>query len=116
MSISRHTLCLQPRARFALAVLLALPVAGILSQTPLVHAAEPATAIPAPVVDATAPGDGLETAVVAGGCFWGVQAVFAHVQGVTLALSGYAGGTTVNPRYTEVTSGTTGHAESVRIT
>src|SRR2546425_6515881 len=116
MITPRHTLSLRPLARFALAVLLALPVASILAQTPLVHAAEPATAIPAPVVDATAPGDGLETAVVAGGCFWGVQAVFAHVKGVTLALSGYAGGTTVDPRYTEVTTGTTGHAESVRLT
>ena len=116
MSTPCITLSLRPLARFALAVLLAFTIASVLTQTPLVHVAEPATATPAPVVDATAPADGLETAVVAGGCFWGVQAVFAHVKGVTLALSGYAGGTTVDPRYTEVTTGTTGHAESVRLT
>jgi peptide-methionine (S)-S-oxide reductase len=112
----RITLSMRPLARFARAVLLVLAVASVLAQTPLVHAAESAMAIPAPVVDATAPADGLETAVVAGGCFWGVQAVFAHVKGVTLALSGYAGGTTVTPRYAEVSAGTTGHAESVRLT
>src|SRR6266850_2230919 len=102
--------------RVALAVLLALAVARILAPTPLAHAAEAATAIPAPAVDTTTPGKGLETAVVAGGCFWGVQAVFAHVKGVTLAVSGYAGGTTVAPSYAAVSAGDTGHAESVQIT
>jgi peptide-methionine (S)-S-oxide reductase len=104
------------RARLALAMLLALAVASILAQTPLAHAADPAMAIPAPAVDATVPGDELDTAVVAGGCFWGVQAVFAHVKGVTLAVSGYAGGTTVAPSYKAVSAGYTGHAESVQIT
>jgi peptide-methionine (S)-S-oxide reductase len=103
-------------ARLALVVLLALSIASILAQTPLAHAADPVMTIPAPAVDATVPGDGLETAVVAGGCFWGVQAVFAHVKGVTLAVSGYAGGTTVAPSYAAVSAGDTGHAESVQIT
>ena len=57
-----------------------------------------------------------ETAVFAGGCFWGIEGVFEHVKGVTDAVSGYAGGTTKNPTYDQVTSGATGHAESVRVT
>ena len=56
-----------------------------------------------------------ETAVFAGGCFWGVEAVFEHVKGVTNVVSGYAGGTTVNPDYDIVSSGSTGHAESVKV-
>jgi peptide-methionine (S)-S-oxide reductase len=113
MRIPHTTLSLR---RLTFAGLLALAVAGILTQTPRTPAAEPATAIPAPAVDATAPGGGLETAVVAGGCFWGVQAVFAHVKGVTRAVSGYAGGRTVTPSYEAVSVGDTGHAESVHIT
>lgn len=57
-----------------------------------------------------------ETAVFAGGCFWGVEAVFEHVKGVTNVVSGYAGGTTVNPDYDDVSSGSTGHAEAVKVT
>jgi peptide-methionine (S)-S-oxide reductase len=73
-------------------------------------------AVPAPVVDeAKATAKGKETAVVAGGCFWGIQAVFSHVKGVRSATSGYAGGTVKNPDYETVSSGRTGHAESVRI-
>jgi peptide-methionine (S)-S-oxide reductase len=59
---------------------------------------------------------GQQTAVFAGGCFWGVQAVFQHVKGVTEATSGYAGGTVKSPDYETVSSGSTGHAESVKIT
>jgi peptide-methionine (S)-S-oxide reductase len=57
-----------------------------------------------------------ERAVFAGGCFWGVQAVFQHTKGITSAVSGYAGGTLANPSYGQVSSGRTGHAESVEIT
>lgn len=57
----------------------------------------------------------LETAVFAGGCFWGVEAVFEHIKGVKQVVSGYAGGTVVNPDYDYVSSGRTGHAESVRV-
>ena len=57
-----------------------------------------------------------ETIVFAGGCFWGVQAVFEHVRGVKSAVSGYAGGTMSSPSYEDVSSGTTGHAESVQVT
>jgi peptide-methionine (S)-S-oxide reductase len=73
-------------------------------------------AAPGPVADearATAPAK--ETAVVAGGCFWGIQAVFQHVKGVVSATSGYSGGTVKNPDYETVSSGETGHAESVQI-
>src|SRR5271170_6385913 len=79
-------------------------------------AASAVSAVPDPAVDETlAAKKGQETVVVAGGCFWGIQAVFEHVKGVTRATSGYSGGTVKNPDYEEVSSGTTGHAESVEI-
>jgi peptide-methionine (S)-S-oxide reductase len=56
-----------------------------------------------------------QTIVFAGGCFWGVEAVFEHVKGVSSAVSGYAGGTTGSPSYADVSTGRTGHAESVRV-
>jgi peptide-methionine (S)-S-oxide reductase len=62
-----------------------------------------------------APQPGRETIVLSGGCFWGVQAVFQHTKGVIASTSGYAGGTTKNPSYEMVSSGRTGHAESVRV-
>jgi peptide-methionine (S)-S-oxide reductase len=71
--------------------------------------------VPEPKLDAPRTG-GLQTAVFAGGCFWGVEAVFEHVKGVTDAVSGYAGGKPANPSYEQVSSGETGHAESVRVT
>ena len=80
-------------------------------------AAEEARTIPAPVADeAAALGASSETAVLAGGCFWGVQGVFQHVKGVMSAVSGYAGGHARQAHYETVGTGTTGHAESVRIT
>jgi peptide-methionine (S)-S-oxide reductase len=72
--------------------------------------------IPAPKEDTPlATQSGEATAVIAGGCFWGMQGVFEHVKGVKLVLSGYSGGTVANPGYEEVSSGTTGHAESIEI-
>lgn len=59
---------------------------------------------------------GERSIVFAGGCFWGIQEVFEHVKGVTSAVSGYAGGRIASPTYEQVSSGTTGHAESVRVT
>lgn len=59
---------------------------------------------------------GLKTAVLAGGCFWGMEAVFSHVKGVTSVVSGYAGGKRADAAYDTVSAGTTGHAEAVRIT
>jgi peptide-methionine (S)-S-oxide reductase len=79
-------------------------------------AIEPAHALPAPAVDAM-PGQATSAVIVlAGGCFWGVQGVFQHVKGVTSAVSGYAGGDKKTARYEIVSSGTTGHAESVQVT
>ena len=72
--------------------------------------------LPDPKADESlATAKGKETVVLAGGCFWGIQAVFEHVKGVTRATSGYSGGTVKNPAYEEVSSGTTGHAESVEV-
>jgi len=72
--------------------------------------------VPAPVVDeAKASAPGKQTAVLAGGCFWGIQAVFQHVKGVISATSGYSGGWVKNPDYETVSSGRSGHAESVEI-
>ena len=74
------------------------------------------SAVPAAAVDnPLAAASGQETAVFAGGCFWGIQAVFQHVKGVKSAVSGYAGGSAASPSYEAVSTGTTGHAESVRI-
>jgi peptide-methionine (S)-S-oxide reductase len=80
------------------------------------HAAEAAVAIPAPALDEPAGDRHAETAVFAGGCFWGVQGVFQHVRGVTNAVSGYSGGERGTAEYEQVGSGRTGHAESVQVT
>jgi len=81
------------------------------------NAAEGGVALPNPSVDASLTSiPGRQTAVLAGGCFWGIQAVFQHVKGVKEATSGYAGGSVASPDYEEVSSGNTGHAESVKIT
>ena len=71
---------------------------------------------PAPALNEPAGGSSSETAVLAGGCFWGVQGVFQHVKGVHDAVSGYAGGAADTAHYEVVSGGGTGHAESVRIT
>jgi peptide-methionine (S)-S-oxide reductase len=78
------------------------------------RAAEDAVIIPAPAADVQG-ADGVQTAVLAGGCFWGVQGVFQHTAGVVSAVSGYAGGSKMTADYNLVSTGTTGHAESVQI-
>jgi peptide-methionine (S)-S-oxide reductase len=99
-----------------------LAAAALLGAAAIWHAmpsfaAEPAVVVPAPTADPTAaPGAKSQTAVIAGGCFWGVQGVFQHVKGVSSAVSGYAGGDAGTAKYEMVGSGRTGHAESVRIT
>jgi peptide-methionine (S)-S-oxide reductase len=77
-------------------------------------AAEDAVIVPAPAVDVR-PASGIQTAVLAGGCFWGVQGVFQHTAGVVNAMSGYAGGSKATADYNMVSTGSTGHAESVEI-
>ncbi len=68
-----------------------------------------------PVFAAPAASGARETAVFAGGCFWGIEGVFEHVRGVESAVSGYTGGTTRSPSYAEISTGRTGHAEAVRV-
>jgi peptide-methionine (S)-S-oxide reductase len=79
-------------------------------------AGEDAVSIAPPQKDEVVSTAGSETAVLAGGCFWGVQGVFQHVQGVTKVVSGYAGGKADTAHYERVSDGDTGHAESVEIT
>ncbi len=80
------------------------------------NTATAANALPDPKVDETpAAAKGKETVVLSGGCFWGIQAVFEHVKGVTKATAGYSGGNVKSPSYEEVSSGDTGHAESVEV-
>jgi peptide-methionine (S)-S-oxide reductase len=96
-----------------------LAAAAFLVRHPVMPSASGTTssAIPAPVVDEPATGrPKAETAVLAGGCFWGVQGVFQHVKGVIAAESGYAGGGATTADYETVSTGSTGHAESVRLT
>ena len=78
--------------------------------------AQAEAALPAPALDVAPAGPALQTAVFAGGCFWGVQGVFQHVDGVVQAVSGYSGGDVADPGYLRVGTGTTGHAEAVRVT
>jgi peptide-methionine (S)-S-oxide reductase len=95
----------------------ALLIAAGVSLTGLRSSAESAHTIPPPAVDEQpAEAGASETAVLAGGCFWGVQGVFQHVSGVTNAVSGYAGGEEKSAHYNMVGMGGTGHAESVQIT
>jgi peptide-methionine (S)-S-oxide reductase len=94
-----------------------LAALALLAALPLMQAhSESAVRIDPPSIDEAAPPPGLETAVLAGGCFWGVQAVYQHTNGVTNAVSGYAGGDKKDADYDRVSSSRTGHAESVQIT
>jgi peptide-methionine (S)-S-oxide reductase len=82
-------------------------------------ACAPASAEPnfnAPAATRMAKESGQKTAIFAGGCFWGVEAVFSHMKGVTSAVSGYHGGSAATANYEQVANGNTGHAESVRVT
>lgn len=98
--------------------LLAMLATGLLTTMPACSAvkATAGSALPNPVIDAPlAATKGEQTAVVAGGCFWGVEAVFEHVKGVISVSSGYSGGSAETAHYEMVSAGNTGHAEAVRI-
>src|SRR5260370_17791576 len=103
------------RSHFSRLSLLAIGALAItaFAVAPL-RAAEDAVTIPAPAADVQA-SDGIQTAVIAGGCFWGVQGVFQHTSGVVNAASGYAGGSKSTADYTMVSTGTTSHATSAQI-
>jgi peptide-methionine (S)-S-oxide reductase len=98
----------------ALATIVPLAALGLTTLPSIAEGVLPVSA-PAPAIDEPARSATTETAVFAGGCFWGVQGVFQHVKGVKSAISGYAGGTVDNPTYEMVGSETTGHAESVKV-
>ena len=106
-----------PRSLSNIAAALVIPVALVFLGARLSGGASATLAVPAaaPIVDATPMSAGEDTAVFAGGCFWGVEAVYDHVKGVKRAISGYAGGDVVGPSYEQVSTGDTGHAESVEV-
>jgi peptide-methionine (S)-S-oxide reductase len=91
-----------------------LPRAGLVAL--LAGSAWCAANLPGPAVDENRSEKKSETGVFAGGCFWGVQAVFDAIKGVSSSISGYAGGSKANAHYEIVSTGTTGHAESVQVT
>jgi peptide-methionine (S)-S-oxide reductase len=101
---SRLTLCVAAIGALATTAFFAAPS----------FAAEDAVVIPAPAMEAK-PAGGIQTVVLSGGCFWGVQGVFQHTAGVVSAVSGYSGGSKATAQYEMVSTGTTGHAESVEV-
>jgi peptide-methionine (S)-S-oxide reductase len=103
-TLSRFTFCAAAIGALAMSSIFVAPS----------FAAEEAVIIPPPAMDAKAT-DGIQTAVIAGGCFWGVQGVFQHTAGVVNAVSGYSGGSKATANYTAISTGTTGHAEAVEI-
>ena len=109
MSISKF------RSSLGLVAMLLLAALWGFWRSPL-FGAEAAVAIAPPAVDNAKSAGPAQTGVLAGGCFWGVQGVFEHVRGVQKVVAGYAGGERSTAQYETVSSGTTGHAESVKIT
>ncbi|MGA2779581.1 MAG: peptide-methionine (S)-S-oxide reductase MsrA [Steroidobacteraceae bacterium] len=107
---------LNPRWSIASLTLLALAVIGVAVVRSPLHAAESAVELAPPALDNPKAAGAPQTAVLAGGCFWGVQGVFEHVRGVQRVVAGYAGGDQSTAEYETVSSGSTGHAESVKIT
>ena len=106
---------IEQRTTLWAAALVALGTIGMLVwQSPLFGAEAPVVIAP-PAIDNPKTAGPLQTAVLAGGCFWGVQGVYEHVRGVRKVLAGYAGGDKATAHYETVSSGTTGHAESVKI-
>jgi peptide-methionine (S)-S-oxide reductase len=96
---------------------LSLVAAAILAISPVFLSAKSSKPFPDAAVDSpAAQGNGPQTAVFAGGCFWGVEAVFDHLKGVTNAVSGFSGGSAKTAHYETVSMGNTGHAESVKVT
>ncbi len=103
------------RIKVFAAALLTVSALGI-SLATTSHAETAVVVPPATQLETVDPSTKLETVVLAGGCFWGVQDVFQHLNGVKSAMSGYAGGNADTAEYETVSTGTTGHAESVQIT
>ncbi len=97
--------------------LVVIPAALVLLAAKLTSGATSSSSmsLPSPAFDESSGVAADDTAYFAGGCFWGIEGVFEHVKGVKSAVSGYSGGTVVNPSYDRVTGGETGHAETVRV-
>jgi peptide-methionine (S)-S-oxide reductase len=115
---ARHIEGMEFGRRIMTKAILGLAAAAVIgwgAWSSLSSAAEPAHQVPPPALDEKTTAAS-ETVVMAGGCFWGVQGVFQHVKGVTGAVSGYAGGDKAHAIYDVVSTGATGHAESVQIT
>lgn len=102
--------------RFAVRGAIALAVIAPVAALSRPSSREPTVVPEAAVTSRLSAAPGLQTIVLAGGCFWGIEAVFEHIKGVTDAVSGYAGGTKEQADYETVSTGTTGHAESVKVT
>src|SRR6202050_519654 len=102
--------------KLLLASVTALALVAGIGWVSATRGAERAVVVPPPALDNLRKDGALQTAVVAGGCFWGMQGVFEHVRGVHEVLAGYAGGARPTAQYEEVSTGRTGHAESVQIT
>jgi len=102
--------------RFAVRGAIALAVIAPLAALSRPSSREPTVVPEAAVTSRLSAAPGVQTIVLAGGCFWGIEAVFEHIKGVTDAVSGYAGGTKEQADYETVSTGTTGHAESVKVT
>src|SRR5687768_3739150 len=113
-----RTMLSKSKLRHVVPITLAAAIIAVAAWQPWTTSAvaEEAVVIPAPAIDAQSGPRASEVAVLAGGCFWGVQGVFQHVEGVTRAVSGYAGGNADSANYEATSSGSTGHAESVEIT
>ncbi len=109
----RNNMFVRKHLNVSLAALALVAAGGWVGAT---RGAEPPVVVAAPALDNPKEGGALQTAVVAGGCFWGIQGVFEHVRGVHQVLAGYAGGSGQTAQYEEVSTGRTGHAESVQIT
>ncbi|HEY6619305.1 MAG TPA: peptide-methionine (S)-S-oxide reductase MsrA [Steroidobacteraceae bacterium] len=110
MAIRQSSKCLR------VAALIAAVTAGVILWRAPLFGAEAPVVVPPPLVDNPKSAGPMQTVVLAGGCFWGVQGVFEHVRGVKKAIAGYAGGAGASAHYDMVSTGTTGHAESVEIT
>lgn len=114
-ALARYNMSGSVEMKYWLTCLVAIPLA-VMAWMTTARGGEKPVVVPAPLVDEQAQGATSESLVLAGGCFWGVQAVFQHVNGVSRAVSGYSGGSEQNAHYEIVGTGRTGHAESVEIT
>jgi peptide-methionine (S)-S-oxide reductase len=116
MRATEHSRWMASLGRVAFGGIIAVLLTAVVLWQATPRAAEATASLPAAAVDNPKAAGPVQTAVLSGGCFWGVQGVFEHVKGVRRVLAGYAGGHQGTAQYEIVSTGTTGHAESVQIT